>query len=252
MMDRYEFTKNLIKRAGGFLLSHKAERTRVFDKSANDYVTQADRECESLITSAIRKAYPADGFYCEESGEENGSSGYTWVIDPIDGTVNYMNTFPLYTISVALCMGAEAVMGCVYVPEYDELFSAAKGKGAFLNGEMIHVSEEPDMKHSLALCVPPHRMHEQLPYYMERYDRVLRAVSDIRSIGSAALSLCYVASGRCSIYYELGLHAYDFAAGALILKEAGGCFRYERRGEVMYDIKASCPQFHERLLEMTR
>ena len=251
-MERYEFTKELIKRAGAFLLSHKAERTNVFDKSANDYVTQADRECEALITSAIRKVFPDDGLYCEESGENAGSSGYTWVIDPIDGTVNYMNTFPLYTISIALCRGDEPVMGCVYVPEYDELFSSMKGNGAYLNGEKIHVTSESDMKHSLALCVPPHRMHDQLPFYMERYDRVLRAVSDIRSVGSAALSLCYVASGRCSIYYELGLHAYDFAAGALILKEAGGVFRYEKRGEVMYDIKSSCPQFHERLLELTK
>lgn len=252
MRKRYDFTKSLIKRAGAFLLSHRAERRNVFDKSANDYVTQADRECEHLITSAIREAFPEDGFYCEESGEENGSSGYTWVIDPIDGTVNFMNSFPLYTISIALCRGSEAVMGCVYVPEYDELFSSVKGEGAFLNEERIHVSSETNMKRSLALCVPPHRMHEHLPYYMERYDRVLRAVSDIRSIGSAALSLCYVASGRCSIYYELGLHAYDFAAGALILTEAGGSFRYERRGEVMYDIKSSCPQFFESLLEMTR
>lgn len=250
--QRYEFTKKLIKNAGAFLLEHKAERVNITAKSSNDYVTEADKKCEALIVSAIKKEYPEDGFYCEESGKENSDSSFTWVIDPIDGTVNYMNTFPLYSISIALKHNDEIVMGCVYVPEYDELFSAMKGCGSYLNGEKIETNKESEMKRSLALLVPPHRHYNELEYYMERYLKVLKAVSDERSIGSAAVSLCYVASGRCSIYYELCLHLYDFAAGALILEEAGGRVKLQPREEEMYDVISSCPQFFDKLLELTK
>lgn len=252
MKKRFDFTKTMIKEAGAFLLSHKSERVNITAKSVNDYVTEADKKCENLIVSEIKKAFPQDGFYCEESGTVDSASGFTWVIDPIDGTVNYMNTFPLYTISIALKKDDEIVMGCVYVPEYDELFSALKGSGAYLNGERINQSSFTDMKKSLAILVPPHRMHDELPYYMTRYEKILKAVSDIRGLGSAAISLCYVACGRCSIYYELGLHLYDFAAGAIILQEAGGKIKISPREGEMYDITSSCSQFFEKLLELTK
>ena len=250
--QRYEFTKNLIKKAGVFLLNNKAERVNISNKSVNDYVTVADKKCEALIVSSIKEEFPNDGFFCEESGVVNSLSGFTWIIDPIDGTVNYMNTFPLYSISIALKKDDEIVMGCVYIPEYDELFSAMKNCGAYLNDEKINVSKEMDSKKSLAILVPPHRMHEELSYYMERYVKILKAVSDERSLGSAAVSLCYVASGRCSIYYELGLHLYDFAAGILILEEASGKVDITPRGSDMYDIKSSCPQLFDMLLELTK
>lgn len=250
--QRFEFTKDLIKKAGLFLLNNKAERVNITSKSVNDYVTQADKECESLIVSSIKKMFPDDGFYCEESGIKKSISGFTWVIDPIDGTVNYMNTFPLYSISIALKKEDEIVMGCVYIPEYDELFSAMKNHGSYLNNEKISCSKEDDMKRSLAILVPPHRMHSELDFYMERYVKILKAFSDERSLGSAAVSLCYVASGRCSVYYELGLHLYDFAAGILILEEAGGKVNITPREYEMYDIKSSCPQFFDNLLELTK
>lgn len=247
---RFDKAFAIIREAGAFLLSHAEKRKSVTVKNTNDYATLADRECEAFLIGSLRKEFPDDSFFGEESGTASGSDGYLWIIDPIDGTVNYMNTFPLYTISVALHHNGEAVFGIVYVPCYDEFFSAIAGEGAYLNGKTIHVTGEGDISHSLALVVPPHRHHELVPSFMEYYNRILFTVSDIRSIGSAALSLCYVAAGRCSIYYEWMLKLYDIAAGVIIVREAGGIVTENVSAEGNYNITAYAKQFENNIKEI--
>lgn len=248
---RFDKASSVIREAGAFLISHAEKRRAVTVKQINDYVTEADRECEKLLITALKEAFPADSFLGEESGVTDGSDGFMWIIDPIDGTVNYMNTFPLYTISVALHKNDRPVFGIVYVPFYDEFFSAMSGEGAFLNGKAIHVTDEAELSHSLALAVPPHRHHDMVPAFMDGYMKLFSVVSDIRSIGSAALSLCYVAAGRCAIYYEWMLKLYDIAAGVIILTEAGGRLKESISADGNYNIAAYAPQAESIIKEIS-
>ncbi|MCR5732552.1 MAG: inositol monophosphatase [Sphaerochaetaceae bacterium] len=253
LTTRFEFAKTLVLKAGSFLCTHLEERRFVRVKNTNDYVTQADGECESLLVGSLSSRFPEDSFLGEEGGSiEKAGSDYRWIIDPIDGTVNFMHAMPLFSISVALEFKGELVAGIVYIPYFDELFTATKDNGAFLNGKSIHVTEETDPKRSLALLVPPHRHHEWMDEYMKKFMSVILNVSDHRSLGSAAVSLCYVASGRCAMYYEYGLHIYDMAAGLVILKEAGGEYTLEEQGNEQLIISAAAKHFMPFLKEHTR
>ncbi len=248
---RYQKALEVATKASSFLLSHESLRCSVSDKAANDYVTVADKKAEELIESELRCAFPDDSFLGEEGGRE-GESDKLWIIDPIDGTVNFMNSFPCYTISIAFRDKDGMQLGVVALPRQNEVFSAMAGVGAFLNGERIHTEENADMKKSLALLVPPHRIHQYLDCYMAKMRRLYEVISDVRSIGSAALSLCYVAAGRCDMYYEMGLHIYDIAAGALIVKEAGGTVTYLNDDEDFIEIVASSEKNHSRYMEIIR
>lgn len=248
---RYQKALDVAERASSFLLSHESLRRSVSDKAANDYVTAADKKAEELIESELRCTFPDDSFLGEEGGRE-GESDKLWIIDPIDGTVNFMNSFPCYTISIAFRDKDGMQLGVVALPRQNEVFSAMAGEGAFLNGERIHTEENADTKKSLALLVPPHRIHQYLDDYMAKMRRLYEVISDVRSIGSAALSLCYVAAGRCDMYYEMGLHIYDIAAGALIVKEAGGTVTYLNDDEDFIEIVASSEKNHSGYLEIIR
>lgn len=248
---RFEFAFPLIKKAGAFLLKNVEEAKDIRTKGENDYVTRADKDCERLLIDEILSAFPFDSIYGEESGDDEKNGLFRWIIDPIDGTVNYMNSFPCYTISVALEEEGKLVAGLVYVPYYAELFSAFKGKGAYLSGKKIKVTEMQDMRKALALCVPPHRYPPLIPAFLEKEHDLLLSVSDIRSIGSAALSLCYVASGRAALYFETKLHIYDIAAGLVIVEEAGGINNLKHEGEFL-DVLASAPQFASKALEVVK
>ncbi len=159
-----------------------------------------------------------------------------------------MSDFPDYTISIAFRDEEGVKIGIVAVPRQGEVFSAVKGCGAFLNGRRIHTAEDADLGKTLALLVPPHRIHSYLDSYMARMRRFYEYISDVRSIGSAALSLCYVAAGRCSMYYEMGLHTYDMAAGALISEEAGGKVTLINPDQDFIEIAASASSFHDVML----
>ncbi|HIV99548.1 MAG TPA: inositol monophosphatase [Candidatus Ornithospirochaeta avicola] len=219
MKEKIECALKAADMASSFLLSHTEERKEVESKKENDYVTLADKEAERIIISVISTAFPSDSIYAEESGGKI-TDGPLWVIDPIDGTVNFMNTFPSYTISICYMEKGEALFGIVRNVCRGETFFAQRGKGAFLNGKKISVSSL-DSKHGLCIAVPPHRKHSKLDSYLKEFRRIYNYFSDIRSIGSAALSLSYVASGRVCSYYERYLQLYDVAAGLLIAEEAG-------------------------------
>lgn len=191
-----------------------------------DIVTEADREVEQLIRDRIAAARPGDGFLGEESGAERGTSGLTWVVDPIDGTVNYAYGIPHYAVSIAAVEGEpdpqtwDAVAGVVYTPVVDELFRAARGEGAWLGGDRLAVSETTAAGALLATGFgydPATHAGD-----LERLARMMPVARDIRRAGAASLDLAYVAAGRLDGYVERGLHPWDHAAGALLVREAGG------------------------------
>lgn len=218
-MSRFETALEIAREVSSFLRSSAGKGFSIEEKALNDYVTDSDRRAETMIRERILKEFPDDEILGEEYGV-SGASKRLWIIDPIDGTVNYMNHFPFYTVSIAYEENGETVFGIVSVPEQGEIFYAKKGEGAYLNSEKIAVSTLESHK-ALAILVPPHRHHEELDGYLTSMRRLYEIYSDVRSIGSAALSLCYLASGRVSCYYERLLHIYDVAAGLLIAKEAG-------------------------------
>ncbi len=246
---RFELAKNIASSASSFLLSHESLRSQISQKAENDYVTAADKECENLIISRIRDSFPDDGIYGEESGDHTAGNASKWIIDPIDGTVDFMASFPNYTISIAFQDEEGLAFGVVMVPRQNEIFSALRGCGAFLNEKPIHTDELTPLGKSLAILVPPHRRHEYLHSYIEQMERFYDIVSDMRSIGSAALSLCYVAAGRCSIYYEKVLYLYDIAAGLVILSEAGGKYSLSQSEQGWFTVAASSRKAYEKMME---
>ncbi|TFC29447.1 inositol monophosphatase [Cryobacterium sp. TMT2-18-3] len=206
--------------------------------SPEDVVTLADRETESLIRALLADARPDDGFFGEESAATRGTSGLTWVVDPIDGTVNYLYGFPAWAVSIAVVEGDPdpatwtTLAGAVYNPTGDELFTAAAGDGAWLGARRLQVPTDVPLSLALLGTGFSYRAAER-----ERQADVVRGligeVRDIRRIGSAALDLCSVAAGRLNLYYERGLSPWDHAAGALVAREAGarvGGFGADREG----------------------
>ncbi|CDJ98999.1 Inositol-1-monophosphatase [Microbacterium sp. C448] len=192
-----------------------------------DIVTEADREVEQLIRDRIAAARPDDGFLGEESAAEEGSSGLTWVVDPIDGTVNYAYGIPAYAVSIAVVEGPPdpgvwtAVAGAVNNPATGELFHASRGEGAYLGSQRLAILGEPDASGALiatGMSYDPERRTQQF----EILGRVLPLARDIRRIGAASLDLAFVAAGRFDAYYEWGLWPWDMAAGSLLVSEAGG------------------------------
>ncbi|MFD3443151.1 inositol monophosphatase family protein [Microbacteriaceae bacterium 4G12] len=234
-MDAHPGTQELLDIARSIALEAGALARRRRDEgvevaasksSPEDVVTFADQEAEALIRRRLAERRPQDGFFGEESGAERGTSGLTWVVDPIDGTVNFLYGIPQWAISVAVVEGEpdpttwRALAGCVYAPTSDEVFTAGAGGGAFLNDAPLQVNPVTDLSQALVAT--------GFSYSAERRGKQARVVSelitrvrDIRRVGSAALDLCYVGAGRLDGYYEQGLNPWDMAAGALIAAEAG-------------------------------
>lgn len=221
--DRLSVACEAARRGGEYLL--EAGRTAAFsvhEKAANDFVTESDSACEAIIIAAIKEHFPGDGIFAEESGSKAGANG-RWIIDPIDGTVNFARSIPNYTISIAWELEPyHPLVGVVYNPRQDELFWASSGNGAYLNGEPITVSSVSDPAYALLATVPPHRHRELYEEYALRLRRLVHGTSDLRSYGSCALEMAYIAAGRLDAYYEMCLGYYDMAAGLALVREAGG------------------------------
>jgi myo-inositol-1(or 4)-monophosphatase len=214
--------------AGALAKTRRAEGVEVAasKSSLEDVVTHADRETEALIRSMLADARPNDGFLGEESGAEVSSSGLTWVVDPIDGTVNYLYGLPHYAVSIAVVEGEpdplswRALAGAVVNPASGELFTAASGSGAFLGEQQIRVAPHVDLSQALVGTGFSYSAANRLEQ-AAIIARLVGKVRDIRRMGTASLDLCAVASGRLNAYYERGLNPWDHAAGALIASEAG-------------------------------
>ena len=192
-------------------------------KSEVDVVTEMDHHSEDYLMSEIRSHFPADSILTEESGAINGSHENVWIVDPLDGTVNYAHHLPIYSISIAYQQRGVLQMGVVYDPSLDECFSAERGRGAWLNGSPIHVTATTELiKTLLVTGFPYDRNGSDFALNMRYFSELTRVSQGVRRLGSAALDMCYVACGRFDGYWELSIHPWDVAAGALILEEAGG------------------------------
>lgn len=211
-----------IKEAGALILKHFNGPFAVSHKDGvNNLVTEVDQASERLITSIIRDAYPGHGIIGEEYGAHEIQSRYKWIIDPIDGTVNYAHGIPLCCISIGLMEDETMILGAVYNPMMNELFFAEKGKGATLNDLPIKVSEKSDFeKVFLVTGFPYHFPEGKNPFSI--FERMVTSGIPVRRLGSAALDLCWVACGRFDGFWEYNLNAWDIAAGYLIVEEAGG------------------------------
>jgi myo-inositol-1(or 4)-monophosphatase len=201
---------------------HRADSIAVTEKSQFDFVTEVDKLAELEIIKEIKKNYPDHGIWGEESGRSGSNSKYTWCIDPIDGTSNFMRGLPHCSISIALLEDNVAQHGVVYDPVRDEMFTASRGGGAYMNERRMRVSQRNGMPGALIATGFPFRQRPRLGVQLRMMKSLLEDAEDIRRTGSAALDLAYVAAGRLDGYFEFGLQPWDMAAGALLVREAGG------------------------------
>jgi myo-inositol-1(or 4)-monophosphatase len=218
---RLHAAKAAALKAGKFLLSGKSYT--VHYKNRHDAATEMDLESERIIVDFLSKRFPDDDFLGEERGGGNKPGAGLWIIDPIDGTDNFIHDIPCFTISIGLRdKSGELTLGVIYNPRQGELFWAARGMGAFRNREPIHVSPLQDPDGAETIAVPHPRLHKDVPYFFAFTQKIFLKTWDLRNFGSAALHLAYVACGRADAFCQLGLKLYDIAAGLVILEEAGG------------------------------
>ena len=210
--------------AGDFIVRkiNKLPDLKVEVKALNDYVSEVDRQAEALIIEDLLKSFPGHGILAEESGVIEGKEDYRWIIDPLDGTTNYLHGFPHYAVSIACEHQGRLTHGVIYDPYKQELFAASRGAGATLNNRRIRVTPLKTTQGALLATGFPFRHPERLDPFLKVFSAFFSTASDVRRAGSAALDLAYVAAGRLDGYWESGLNAWDIAAGALIVREAGG------------------------------
>lgn len=209
--------------AGNLILRHmnKLDSLSVFEKSKQDYASEVDSQAEAEIIRELRRAFPDYAILGEESGAM-GTGRYTFVIDPLDGTSNFLRGFPHFCVSIALCEGGEPTHGVIFDPLRNELFTASRGAGAVLNDKKIRVAERKDLNGAMLITGFPPRERARLGPHLDTLRTVLANAEDIRRTGSAALDLAYVACGRADAYFEAGVKPWDIAAGILLVREAGG------------------------------
>ena len=227
----------------------------VRSKQANDFVTQVDQAAEQAIMETVRKAYPGHGFLCEESGSSAADAEVVWIVDPLDGTTNFIHGFPQYCVSIAVRSRGALAHAVVYDPVRNELFTASRGRGAFLNDRRIRVSKAVRLHDALVGTGFPFKELSRLELYTRQLQTMMKTCAGVRRAGAAALDLAYVACGRLDAFWELGLSPWDMAAGALLIAEAGGLVG-DLRGEQTYlesgDISAATPKIFPVLLEALR
>jgi myo-inositol-1(or 4)-monophosphatase len=207
--------------AGEVLRSGFGREQTVKYKGKVDLVTEVDERAEAVIGEMLRGAFPGYGMLAEEGGRRLGEGDSRWIVDPLDGTTNYAHGLPIFAVSIALERAGEVVLGVVHDPMRGETYVAERGGGATLNGEPIRVSDTDEPIRALLVTGFPYDRSD-MGTAVELFGRLTELTQGVRRLGAAALDLCYVAAGRLDAYYEKGLHAWDVAAGSLILKEAGG------------------------------
>jgi myo-inositol-1(or 4)-monophosphatase len=212
-------------RAAGIIIHRAMKRmdtVKVMEKNPNDFVTEIDQRVEQEIISIVRKAYPSHGFIGEEGGELQGDD-YQWIIDPIDGTRNFIHGFPHFAVSIAIAYKNRIEHGVIYDPNRQELFIASRGKGAFLNDRRIRVSERKQLAEALLGTGFAYRHTDKDDDVPKKIlQSLIPLCGDVRRAGAATLDLAYVACGRFDGFWEAGLKIWDIAAGILLIKEAGG------------------------------
>lgn len=242
-------------RAAGDVIMRSFDRLdtlTVETKQRNDFVSEVDREAEARIIQTLQRSYPKHGILAEESGEQPGD-GHVWIIDPLDGTTNFLHGFPHFAVSIALAYEGRILQGVIYDPVRQELFTASKGSGAELNNHRVRVSRARELKDSLLGTGFPFRAGQPKDAYMAMLGDFIGRTTGVRRPGSAALDLAYVAAGRIDGFWEMGLSRWDIAAGALLVREAGGIIGDIHGGEDYLstgDVVAANPKIYHHMTQV--
>jgi myo-inositol-1(or 4)-monophosphatase len=240
--------------AGDLILrsSDNVSRLTVEQKGKNDYASEVDRMAEREIINIIKAAYPDHAILAEESGEHKGND-FVWVIDPLDGTTNFLHGFPQYAVSIALKHKGRLEVGVIYDPLRDELFTAKRGGGAMLNNRRLRVTNQNSLKVALLGTGFPFKTDKHLDAYVGMFKALTTECAGIRRAGSAALDLAYVAAGRLDGYWEIGIMEWDMAAGILIIKEAGGVvtdFSFNDKYMESGNVIVGSPKMHQLMYQL--
>ncbi len=241
---------------GGSILKENFKKIKKEDveyKARKDFVTYVDKKSEERIRNFILSVYPEHAFLGEEEGViGNKESEYIWIVDPLDGTKNYINGFDIYAVSVALKKGNEIIAGSIYIPMLDKLYWAGKGKGAFLNGERIQVSDRPKEMAIIATGFP-FRYVEEIDRYLKAFREAMIRFSAVRRPGAAAVDLALTAEGVFDGFFEMKLSVWDIAAGSLLVEEAGGVFtNFEGKKELDGNVVAGGKEIHRELFDIVQ
>ncbi len=245
-------------RAAGSIINRAAldlEVVRVGTKGPNDYVSEVDQAAENAIINVLLEAYPGHGILAEESGRERGAkdSEFTWIIDPLDGTTNFLHGFPVYAVSIALAYRNVVQQAVVYDPTRNDMFFASRGRGAFLNDRRLRVSKRTRISDSLIGTGFPFRKGDNFKRYLKMFEEVMQSCAGLRRPGAAALDLCYVAAGYYDGFFETGLNPWDMAAGSLIITEAGGLIgNFTGESDFLYqrEVVAGNPKVYGQLVQI--
>jgi len=244
------------KRAGTAMLRMVGRLRHIRKKGRIDLVTEADLRAERIILDVIRNAFPGDNILSEEAGARNApASARTWIIDPLDGTTNFAHGFPFFSVSIALQLAREPVLGVVYIPSSRELFEASRGRGAFLNKRPIRVSATAGIGDALLGTGFPYYVHEQAERLLSLFEKMIVTAQGVRRPGAASIDLAYVAAGRLDGFWEEGLKPWDTAAGLVLVEEAGGVlstFRGDPYSPYDNTILAANPAIHAEMLRILR
>jgi len=245
-------------REAGKFLKYSVGKVRTIEVKAGDarnMVSEIDRGAEERIIQMIRSRYPSHAILAEESGHQKTGAETTWIIDPLDGTTNFLHGVPVFSVTIGIERKGELVAGVIYDPNLDELFTVEKGAGAYLNGKRLKVSDTATMLESLIVTGFPYNIADNPDRTVERFVRVLLAAGGLRRMGSAAIDLAYIAAGRFDGYWEVSLNPWDMAAGVLLIQEAGGTVSdFEGKGPDIYrrQVLATNGRIHQALLEILR
>jgi len=256
--ERYFPTAVKAAQASGQLLLEyfgKLRQEEIERKGPNDYVSKVDRMAEEIIVDLIKADFPSHDVTAEEGGGEARGRAFRWVVDPLDGTTNYVHGFPMFAVSIALAYEDDWLLGVVYDPLRDELFWTQKGMGTWLNRDPVRTNEHVVPEDAMILTGFPFRHKTHFEAYLESFRRVFEITGAVRRAGSAALDLAYVASGRADAFWEFGLSPWDIAAGAMLVKEAQGLVTDFKGGTEYLNtghIVAGVPSVHERLVAITK
>ncbi len=242
----------IARAAGQILKEGYGENFRVEKKGTIDLVTEVDHRSEKFLLNTIQAKYPRHKVLTEESGEQPGDDDHVWYIDPLDGTINFAHGIPIFSVSIAFTRGNQLELGVVYEPMREECFYAQRGKGAWLNGQPLGVSEASELEHSLLVTGFYYDTWTNPVNNLDHFVNLTLKSQGVRRLGSAAIDLAYVAAGRFDGYWELRLNAWDIAAGALIAREAGALVT-DIDGDLdllqsPYSVIASTPKIHPQML----
>ena len=243
-------------REAGKFLKYSVGKVRTVEIKSGDernLVSEIDRGAEERIIQRIRSRYPSHAILAEESGHQRTDAETTWIIDPLDGTTNFLHGVPIFSVTIGVERKGEIIAGVVYDPNLDELFTAEKGSGAFLNGRRLKVSQNDALINSLIVTGFPYNISDNPDQTVERFVRILLSAGGLRRLGSAAIDLAYVAAGRFDGFWEVSLNPWDMAAGVLLVQEAGGTVTdFEGKGPDIYhrQVLASNGRLHQAMLNI--